>query len=272
MFLQFGFGLGDITGAILDQVSSLADYLTSILLQAVGFLLEVAQFLYDLLSAVFNFLYGAFKALLSHLRAIADWIHTRVLSKIVEWVSAIKAKLHQIFDPILSVLRKIKAIQDYYFNTILKPIFDFIQRLRRVLLIFRLLHFRFAQQLDTYLANQEAKIARAFLDVRIKVNTLINWINLFIDPLGLIQTNVYLATAARSISELIGMIWGKQNRALTDQEKASQSHDASLATHRFVTQGVQLRVGTGLQQEDLDIMARARVDFIARGYSFPSGV
>ena len=267
MFLQSGFGLGDIVGGFTDLLSAAFADLVSFLLAFVNALYGALVYVYQVLVMVANFLYNALVNLVNHLRAVAAWIHERLLSKIIEWISTIKAKLHAIFDPIISVIRKIQALQRWYYQNVLKPFLDFIQRLRRVLLIFRLLHFKFATQLDAYLAQQEAKVARAFLATQVKLNQVINWLNLFVDPFGNIYSSVFLNAALTSINALWALLWGAQSRSLTGPELAGQAKDAAVGTRADTTSGVRLRASTGLTPDDTALQLEARQDFAALGYT-----
>ncbi len=265
--LQFGFDFGGLIPSIIDGITGLLNDVIAGLLNLILNVVDAVIYVYDILSGIFNFFYRGLKFLIDHLRAVAEWIHTRLIGRIIEWVQNIKAKLHQIFDPILKVLRQIKAIQDQWYNQVLKPIFDFIQRLRRVLLVFRLLHIKWATKLDKYLADQEAKVARAFLDVRAKMNELITWVNFVIDPFGNIYSNVFLNTALTSINALWALLWGAQKGSLTAQEQAGQAHDAKIGTRNNTLSEVRLRSQTGLTPDDTALREEALANFAALGFT-----
>lgn len=264
---QIDFGLGDIItslGNIFDAFVS--DFLAA-LANAMVYAYYLLNYIWQVLLAVGNFLYNGLLKLLAWMESTGLWIWHNVLSKIVSWVQRLRAELHKIFAPVLDVLRKIKALQDWYYQNILKPVMQFIQRLRGVLLIFRLLHFRFAQQLDGYLAKQEGKLAQAFLVVTQQLNQLINWVNWLSDPFGLISSNVYLWTAARSINDLWAMLQGIQSGSLTGAQTSGQAHDASIGTRTEVIADVRAGAGGHLNADDTALLIQAAQDFASLGYT-----
>jgi hypothetical protein len=194
---------------------------------ALGYTTNVLTYLKKTIDALFGALFrqlaGIFNTLLAWLKHLRDTWFGKILSKLWTRAVAIYRAIHNLADKINKTLQQIKRIQDYYYDRIFKPIFDLIQRLRRVLAIFRLLHLRWAQRLDQDLANAETRLAKIFLDVRRELNRMADYINMILDPTGLYNAGVWVSTAARSITELASLLWGAQYRAPGAKDLAAQA-------------------------------------------------
>lgn len=264
---QFGFGLGDISDGVAGFLDSFLADLLDALYYAVVYAFQILQYLFSLLQAVADFLYNALVQVLNWIKAAAQWFWSNVLTKIVQWIQQARQVLHKIFGPILDVLKKLHQLQQWYYENILKPVLTFIQRLRGVLLIFRLLHFKFAQTLDSYLTKQEAKIAGAFLQITQELNTLIGWVNWLSDPFGLISTNVYLWTAARSINDLWAMIHDIQAGTLTQPQKLTDSQQAGFFTWGNLKGVMSRPPQSGLTPVEQQAKDAVQQGFLDMGYS-----
>jgi hypothetical protein len=95
------------------------------------------------------------------------------------------------------------------------------------LVLFRLLGFKWAKQLDQYLVNLENKINAGFLGAWKNLNILASWINWITDPLGLWSSNVWFGALGQSITGIWAMIWGTQNQPIG---AADAQYSADLRT------------------------------------------
>jgi len=134
-----------------------------------------------------------------------------LLDKLLSWFGAVRRV-------VVEVLCTLKAILDYekaLYETYLRPVLNLLQRLRGALLIFRLLHLKFATILDAKISALEARIIRNDLALYRAVNEVGGILNLFIDPLGVFHRVPFLTTvlvsardAAQGVLQLEGLANG----------------------------------------------------------------
>ena len=195
-----------------------------------------------------------------------DILVNGVLVKLYNLIQKILAALRRFFDPLLKLLQAYKAILDYYFNTYIKPIFDFLQRLRRVLAIFRLLGFKWAAKLDQDLAAIEGKITAAFLKVQTSLNQVIDWITFITDPLGIFNPVLYTLSAIASIGDLFNALWQSQTWGIPagptpDQQAAAAKYTQAQALLQF-----HAMAQTGVLPDDAARAAQIGQVFQSLGY------
>ena len=80
-------------------------------------------------------------------------------------------------------LDRLRRIQQLYQVQALKRFINLIQRIRQVLVVFRLLHLKFASKLDNWLAGIEGKLITRLADYARKTNEIIAWLNVVADPI-----------------------------------------------------------------------------------------
>jgi len=101
---------------------------------------------------------------------------------VLEDIQALLHALHNLFAPLIAWLRKLQAIQRQYQLQTMRRIVNLIQRARQILVVFRLLHLKFAQKLDNWLAGIEGKIITRELDIAKKTNEILGWVDFVTDP------------------------------------------------------------------------------------------
>src|SRR5215471_3098732 len=165
----------------------------------------------SLLGGLGDAVHSVFSGLWTWLTNLWQWLNDHLIQKLKDLIDKIKDKLTKIFGPLLCHLKiEIDAYKKLW-NTYVKPIFDFLQRVRRVLVIFRLLGFKWAKKLDQRIVALENAITQSFLGVLANLNRLADWINFIIDPFGLIQPNVWLGSIAQSVGAMIGIVFGQMS-------------------------------------------------------------
>jgi len=203
-------------GSVSTAINTSVGYTTAVL----GFL----KGLYDAtIGALLKQLHQIFQPLVDWLKHLKDTWLGHIVSNIWSRLKQIYDKLRAWAKKVHQTLEDIKKLQDYYYKQFVQPVLQFVDRLRRVLRIFRVLHFKWAEKLDNDLAWFERRAAKAFLETRRELNRILDYINLILDPTGLLRPNILLGTAAQSIAELIKLITDFQNPPLTqDQQKAHE--------------------------------------------------
>ncbi len=99
----------------------------------------------------------------------------------------LKDKLERVFGPIVRFMQKVQRWYDMIWKRWVVPVLNLMQRMRKVLAIFKLFHLKWAQKLDADLAWLEGKIAKNFLFVRRWLNLFGNWVNFLVDPAGALR-------------------------------------------------------------------------------------
>jgi len=120
---------------------------------------------------------------------LSDIIHGH-LKAVLEDIQALLHALHNLFAPLIAWLRKLQAIQRQYQLQTMRRIVNLIQRARQILVVFRLLHLKFAQKLDNWLAGIEGKIITRELDIAKKTNEILGWVDFVTDPFGALRARL----------------------------------------------------------------------------------
>jgi len=154
------------------------------------------------LVALWNWVEGVFQNLWTLITSALRWLFHTLLPDLVRWINEIRAKITQWLQPLVNWIKLEKAWLDMVYNQIIKPMLNLIQRLRSLLVIFRLLHIGWATALDQWLAQLEGRISAAFLQARQDINTLANWVNYIIDPTGLYNIPLFLLSQLQTLPQV----------------------------------------------------------------------
>lgn len=168
-----------------------------------------------------------------------------VIPKILETIRRLRARLAALLQPLITYLKHVRAFWDFYFRVYIRPLLNLIQRVRQVLLIFRIFHLKFAERLDKRLSQLESDIAGLFLDSRKQINRLLSYINLVLDPTGLFQIDTYLRTVARSVGELVALAHAVQMRDLFASELGEIDQNTKATNIRNARSGLEVFIRTG---------------------------
>lgn len=198
-----GFSFGDLLTGLLSQLFAVIAAIISFLNALVGVLVNALNFLYNGELGIFGFSFAGigdvwkifmhlgariwntvFKAALFH---ILDLVH-----RIQAWAKKLKAWLD-----------KFHALQRRYQILAFRRVINLIQRARKILLIFRVFHLKFATKLDNFLTGIEGRLIRRELDIARKTNEIIAWVNLIADPSTLFRQVPYLQSLGRSLRDLL---------------------------------------------------------------------
>jgi len=220
-------GGGAPAGADPAKVATALGQLTTYIGSVGNFLLGELQ---NLFGWALNTLKKLFSPLLAFLRHLKDTWLGQHLIHIWEWLKRIYARAKDYEQRVKEVLDRLKKIQDQIYNQSIKPIMDLIQRVRRVLLVFKIFHIKFAEKLDKDLAGLEGRIAKVFLDVRASMNKLIDYMNLILDPFGLIHKGLLLRSVLQTPGGIIDATRAAQNDPPSDAQQ-KQDAEAEQSVH-----------------------------------------
>jgi hypothetical protein len=149
--------------------------------------------------------------LLTALQAVWTWLQAHVLALL----KAIKKRLDwiekNILKPYQDMMRRIRAQIMWIYKTFFRPIIQFIQSIRRVLSIFKLLGFKWAKKLDARLARLEGRIMAPILALLRHTNITGSWINYLVTLDGTLQRVVFVRSLWAYQGDVVNTFWGAQS-------------------------------------------------------------
>lgn len=200
----------DLLGGIFDF---LGGGISSVLASFVDFLYQlivsVFQVLYQLLGFVVQFFGTVFKAIANFVDRLWNGFFKGIFAKVWNALKAAHSWLEAKLGPVIKYLQHLRDVLQRYFNLYIRPILLFIQRVRQFLQILTALHIGFAQKLDAYLAEVQARIVQSFATVIGTINTLTNVANALMDPGYLLRKPALLLSIRRQIPSLIRVFTGR---------------------------------------------------------------
>ncbi len=231
LFLQgFGFDLGDLGDALEGLLSDLVAYLLAALQFLWNVLVYIANYIWAALNWIANFFYTLFQDVVKAFKWIWNNIIKVGLTKLIKLWQTARAWLSKFLKPVLDWIKKVRAWYDWMFNHFWKPILNMIGIMRKVLTIFRLLGFKWAARLDGDLALIQQDIVKAYTLLRSYINLAITWIDLIVDPTGILRRNPLFAALIASAPELRNLVLTAPTRPLTGGEMDTQSADRASMT------------------------------------------
>jgi hypothetical protein len=255
--------LGFVGNAIDAQINAVVLWTTAQFGVLYGDIANVEGFASDLAT----WTKGVLSTLWTWLQSLWQWLHDLLLVKLRDLLDKIHAKLKDIFGPLLAHIRQIIDAYRKLWLQYVKPIYDFLQRVRRVLVLFRLLGFRWAKRLDARIVALETAISNSFLYTLRNLNLLSDWINYIIDPFGLFQPSVWLGSIAQSIGAIIGIAYDRMNNpAFVGPQKAFTPPENYL-TASASEQRIRERMQIGPLPEDALITQDLHAAAVALGYN-----
>jgi hypothetical protein len=199
--------------------------------------------------------------------AISKILQKGEIQKIWNWLKRIWEKLKRWAEKLKKNLENLKnRINDYY-NTYIKPFMDLLQRIRKVLFVFRLLGFKWAKKLDQDIAKLEADINKQFLEIEGVLNTAVDWITFVTDPLGVFNPILYTLSAIQSIGDLFNALWLAQTVGSVSGPTIDQQAAAAKYTHNVTITQIRETAASGLLPDDTARLASIQSAFKGLGYT-----
>lgn len=254
-------------------------FIVAIVSAIVTFFEGVGSFIATSLAAVVDWIVGtALPAIISTLTALgglvakgftyfykglrhvlSDIVHGRFVHLWHDYLT-LKNKLNDWFNAHFGWLIRLRKTFDLWYRQTVQPILDDIQHVRGVLAIFRLFHLKFAERLDNYLSKLESKIIKNTLVLRQKMNEVLSFLDLVLDPAGLVRRNVFLNSASMALRGMFNSLGLGFGRPLTTAEQ----RDGERERHRLTFAGMRMDADShpadGLSAEllgDADSIERA---------------
>lgn len=229
-----GFDPGAFFSGVIDSIIGMINAIISALVFLFNLLVAVLQFLYAALVAIANALVSAIKVIArGFVHVLSDIVHGRFLHLFQDYLD-LKKKLTDWLAPVLRILQRIKKIFDQFVLAPLLRFINLIQNIRKFLVIFRILGFKWAKKLDATLASWEQRVVRNVLVLQAWINFAIDAVSLIMDPSLIMRKNFLLASLLSFLGAVKRVVFFGANRTpSTDETKQAQQdkHALSQTTH-----------------------------------------
>jgi hypothetical protein len=207
------------------------------------------------LLAALKIVFGALRKFLLH-------IWQQYVKKAITWLAShvrkLRAWLKRTISPIIKRLEKIKKWYDTHILKQQLRLYQQIQTIRRFLAILRLLHVKWAAQLDGALVDVQNRIAQSIAIVRGTLNQIINTLALVLDPVLLITRPVLGGTLLSNLGAVKRIVGFGGNRILSASEQATIQHDSTLYNASTVNTHIKTLVATGPTADDKALVTAFR--------------
>lgn len=205
--------LANIFGTVAD-VQGLAEQTARAEQNAWSNTLSMATWAYGLFGDAFTSLGDLIKGIgqaLEKLFADTIWgFIKRLFDAIRKWITNLRnwIKLH------VATLQQIQKNLDRARSQYFRRIIDIVQRIRKILVPFRLLHLGFAKKLDNYLVGLESDIGQKWAKLIQHNNQVLGVLNDIIDPRNLMRPGNMLGSVGLMIAAVHGAIGAADLRTL----------------------------------------------------------
>lgn len=192
----------DILDYLIGLVDSVVSEIGAIINYIVAFFQYVAAILYSYIVAIVTYLVAGFKILVGFLyHAVDDLIHGRFLDLWNDYVK-FRDALNQWLAPLRQAMAAYQKFVHQLYTVYLAPVLNFLQSIRKVLAIFRVLGFKWAQALDNYIGAIEAKLIGWFQTLLQAVNRHADFLYLLSTPSGFLRIIPLIHAVALSAENL----------------------------------------------------------------------
>jgi hypothetical protein len=226
--------LGNIFGGA-SQVQDLAHSVSEVEQAAWANTINVAAWSYGLFGGVLGSLGDLIKGIAGALEKLFGdviWgFMKRLFEAIKNWILNLRnwIKLH------VATLQQIQRNLDKARSQYFRKMIDIVQRIRKILVPFRLLHLGFAKKLDNYLVGLESDIGQKWAKLIAHQNQVLGVLNDIIDPRNLLRPGNALGSIGTMVWAVHGAIGAADVRTLFCMGPAT-------AASPFVTPWVTTRV------------------------------
>lgn len=227
--------LGQILGSQ-SQVQGLANAVSEVEQAAWANTINLATWAFGGLEGILGTLGDLIKGIgqaLGQLFGTIIWgVIKRLFEAIKNWILNLRnwIKLH------VATLQQIQRNLDRARSQYFRKIIDIVQRIRKILVPFRLLHLGFAKKLDNYLVGLESDIGQKWAKLIAHQNQVLGVLNDIIDPRNLLRPGNMLGSVGLMIGAVHGAIGAADLRTLLclGQQPAASPLVAPWSTTRAI--------------------------------------
>ena len=192
-----GFDFGGLFGALIGELAALIAAILQFLHDLVQALVQVLNFLFQGELSIFDFSFKSLNDIYRGVKNVLDQVFKISIVAALKHLLSLYQKLARWVAKLKTWLDRLRRIQQLYQVQAMKRFINLIQRIRQVLVIFRLLHLKFASKLDAWLAGIEGKLITRVADYGRKTNEIIGWLNVIADPLQAYKKGLIFGTYGR---------------------------------------------------------------------------
>lgn len=198
----------DFLDGLLGSLSNIAAEVAQIFAYLINLIVQVFQFVWGTLVNVFNFLYKIATSVVKFFQHIWTSFFKTIWPKVLSVLRKVHDFLEAKLGPIIRFLKKYRDLIDRNYRLYIKPILNFLQRVRQVLEVMRLMHIGFAKLLDQKIQQIESLLTKNFLQLRGLLTSMINVINGVVDLPMLFRKPVLVLSIRRVFLSLVKVITG----------------------------------------------------------------
>lgn len=254
-----GGGGGVSAPAVNSALGSVISYIGSVL----GYSNSFASGLASSLAKAVKAIAGEILALWHQLQQ--TWLG-QILKSVWHTVKTIWDAVQNEITHLIKLFRWYEQLVRYWEQRIFGPVLNIIQALRKTLVLFKVFHIKLAARLDNYLSGIEGRLANILLFYQRQLNQIIDWLNLIVDPFGLISEGMFIGSAVRSIGAVWASVMGyPKTGSTTALNKASATSTNFYTKASTVTYMKGLAAG-GTNPDDQAIIESQRQGFAELGY------
>lgn len=169
----------------------------------------LAVFLYGALIAAIEWLVTGLTWLVKLCISGLEGLYNDVIKPVIDTMQKFLDWVRNLVKPVLDYLHKMRLWYDKFFKKFIQPQLQLIGRLRQFLTILKLFHVHWATVLDSYLAKAQARIFKDFEVIRQRLNSVISWVDLIVDPTGLLRKGVLAPSFGQALGDISQLILGK---------------------------------------------------------------
>jgi hypothetical protein len=225
-----GFDFGGLFDALLGELGALIQAILQFLQDLVIVLVNALNFLFAGEQGIFSFSFVGLTDILKGLVHILDRVFKEVVLAALHHLWDLFTKLRAFLLKLKKWLDRFHQLQRQYQIQAFRRVINLIQRIRKILVIFRVLHLKFATKLDNWLAHIEGILVQRQLEIVRKTNEIINWIDFIADPTKLFKLSPLAQSIYRYLRGLRGALGIPEARPLTVDEQTRQAQDRALLT------------------------------------------
>jgi hypothetical protein len=205
--------LGNIFGGQ-SQVQGLANSVSQVEKAAWQNTLELGSFAYSALGGILGSLGNLIKGVADALGKLFGDVIWGVIKRLFEAIKNWILNLRNWIRAHVAVLQQIQKNLDRARSQYFRRIIDIVQRIRKILIPFRLLHLGFAKKLDNYLVGLESDIGQKWAKLIAHQNQVLGVLNDIIDPRNLLRPGNTLGSLGVMIAAVHGAIGAADVRTL----------------------------------------------------------
>ncbi len=203
-----GNGFGGIFDPLVAALAAIIQAIIDFLVALVNALVQILNFLFEGEVGIFGFSSSGLESVFKGIKNIMDQVFKVWVVKALHHLLDLFRKLQAFVRKLKQWLDRLRKLQQVYQVQALRRFINLIQRVRKILLVFRLFHLKFAMKLDRFLSHIESLIIQRQLQFARKTNEIIGWLNLILDPVrGLSHLPAFLAVT-KSADALLQVFTG----------------------------------------------------------------